>query len=156
MMPSSKHSNSHVLSPQTRFVPDFAKFARKETHVPFDGHFTRALLAPRACLAMEGHTDFHGNPEGSQATFEATRVIYNWMGVPERLGIHYHDGLYPYPGHPGGSDHPMNLNDFTVVADFADFILRGRAPQNGTSEFQMMPFNLTVGSYRTWDAPVAP
>jgi hypothetical protein len=139
------------------FVPEFKKFERKEICVPFDGHFHRALLAPRACMAMEGATDWHINPEGSQATFEATSVVYEWMGVRDQIGIHYHTGEYPDPSLPWNrSDHPMSLNDFTVVADFVDYSLHGRVPQNGTSEFEVLPFNISVETYRLWAAPTAP
>ena len=72
---------------------------------------------------MEGRTDWHGNPEGSQATYEAAKVVYEWLGVAERVGIHYHTGVYPDPSAPGGgSDHPMSLEDFSIVADFADYV----------------------------------
>jgi hypothetical protein len=105
---------------------------------------------------FQGQTDWHGNPEGSQATFEAAQIVYDWMGAAEKAGIHYHTGQYPDPSVPSGkNDHPMNLRDFGVVADFADYVLHGRKPKNGTAQFKMLPFNLSASTYRTWDAPAA-
>ena len=137
------------------FADAFAQFAGKDTSTPWDQHFVRALVAPRAQLGMEGHTNYNENPEGSQATYEATKVVYEWMGKVDQIAIHYHDGKYPYPGEPGGDDHAMSLPDFRFVADFADYILRGVVPANGTKAFsntQPWP-NVSTSSYRTWGAP---
>jgi hypothetical protein len=137
------------------FSDEFAQFADKDTSTPWDQHFVRSLVAPRAQLGMEGHTNYNENPEGSQATYEATKVVYEWMGKADQIAIHYHDGKYPYPGEPGGDDHAMSLPDFRFVADFADYILRGVIPANGTKEFSnTQPWsNVNASSYRSWVAP---
>ena len=49
-----------------------------EPHAPWDQHWQRMLVAPRAQMSMEGVNNTHENPVGSQATYTAARTIYDW------------------------------------------------------------------------------
>ena len=49
-----------------------------EPHAPWDQHWQRMLVAPRAQLSLEGVNNTHENPVGSQATYTAARSIYDW------------------------------------------------------------------------------
>ena len=50
-----------------------------------------------------------GEPRRHRASFLATEPIYDFLGVPERNGIFFHEG---------GHDHTEE--DISVLADFAD------------------------------------
>ncbi len=76
--------------------PEFGKFARRESLLPFDQHFVMSLVAPRPLLRVEGIGDIWANPEGTSCAFLATEPIYEFLGAPDRNGIHYR---------PGGHEH---------------------------------------------------
>ena len=61
------------------FGARFADFGDgNEPHAPWDQHWQRMLVAPRAQLSLEGVNNTHENPVGSQATYTAARTIYDW------------------------------------------------------------------------------
>ncbi len=91
------------------FAPDFAAFVGHTDRLPFDQHTLKALVAPRALLTTEGTGDLWANPAGTQQTYIAAREVYEFLGVPERIGIHYR---------PGGHEH--NSEDWNALLDFAD------------------------------------
>jgi len=132
----------------TWFAPQFAELGSPkpwghpaEESAPWDQHLQRALIAPRAALDFNGKTNYHENPEGSQSTFEAARKVYEWMGVPERQGIHYHE-----------SAHPSVDADFVAVGDFAEWVFFGVQSGNMT-EFSMKPYDLP--QRWDWEAPTS-
>ena len=45
------------------------------------------LVAPRAHMGLEGLTNEHENPIGSQATYLAAKTIYEWFKVCALLGL---------------------------------------------------------------------
>lgn len=93
------------------FHPNLIPFGDRETRLPFDLHFIKAAIAPRAWFNANGLTD-KLNAEGSMVTWRAARVVYHWMGVKEKCAQWYRDG-----GHDQGTE------DWKALADFADFIL---------------------------------
>jgi hypothetical protein len=120
----------------------YGNFSEHEFRAPWDQHWPMMLVAPRAQIGFNGLANQHENPRGSQATYTATRVIYDWMGVPDRLGIHFHTG-----------PHPVEDEDWPVVADFADFIQFDKKPANAsqfTGEAYAIPkqFNWAAPSGR--------
>jgi hypothetical protein len=117
----------------------YGNFSMRERHAPWDEHWQMALVAPRAQIGFNGLANQHENPVGSQAAYTAAREVYAWLGVPERLGIHFHAGA-----------HPMEAADWPVVADFADFVLAGKAPANAT-EFTAEAYALP--KQFIWSAP---
>ena len=106
---------------------DAATDALGGSGAPWDQHFQRALVAPRAQFGVEGLGNEHENPVGSQATYLAAKEVYDWLGAGERIGSMWHR-----------CGHPMNDNttrcdgsgehDWRTVADFAQFIFDGKRP----------------------------
>ena len=71
---------------------DFETWTGREHELPFDQHFLMGLVAPRPLLRTEGTTDEWANPEGTCISFLATEPIYNFLDVPKRNGIYFHEG----------------------------------------------------------------
>ena len=65
----------------------YAQFASHEGRAPWDQHWQRMLVAPRAHMGLEGLTNEHENPIGSQATYLAAKTIYEWFKVCALLGL---------------------------------------------------------------------
>ncbi|MEX2715290.1 MAG: hypothetical protein Q6353_019995 [Candidatus Sigynarchaeum springense] len=108
------------------FKEDFGRFAWNEAQLPFDQHFLRALVAPRLMLSTDALDDFWANPVGTQAIYDASMPVFDFLNASARNGIHYRDG-----------GHDQTLADFGVLLDFADTMLRGIIrPTN----FYMRPF----------------
>ena len=104
------------------------------------------MVAPRAQLGVEGLLNGHENPEGSQATYTAAKIMYSWLGVPDKLGTFFHPGAHPMNDLP-------DEHDWKVVADFADMVQFGKMPSNRTL------FNTTaypVQQPYSWQAPTTP
>ncbi len=111
---------------QEWFHKDFRSYAGKETHLPFDQHFMRALTAPRPVLSTDGMEDIWANPVGTQLNFLAAQGVYDFLGVPDRNAMHFR---------PGGHDHTDI--DYRALLDFADWQLFGRKPEE---KFNQLPF----------------
>ena len=97
------------------FGPDFKKHVGREARLPFDQHFLKALVAPRALLTTEALGDLWANPAGTWQTHLAAREVFRFLGAEDRIGIWYREG-----------DHDHGLEDWRVFLDFADSRLRGR------------------------------
>ena len=106
------------------FHPNLIPFGDQETRLPFDLHFIKASVAPRAWFNANGLTD-KLNVEGSMVSWRAAREVYDWLGVKERCAQWYRDG-----GHDQGSQ------DWTALADFADFIFFEKALPNAKTFYQ--------------------
>jgi len=89
--------------------PNFENWAGREEELPFDQHFLMGLVAPRPLLRTEGTTDEWANPEGTCISFLATEPIYQFLKVPERNSIYFHEG---------GHDHTEE--DAAALITFAD------------------------------------
>ncbi len=75
--------------------------------VPFDTHFAKALIAPRALFNTHARHDFWANPYGTQLTYLAAQPVFELYGVPENNGIHWRDG-----GHAQGEEDWLALFDY--------------------------------------------
>ncbi|MBX7255502.1 MAG: hypothetical protein K1Y02_03985 [Candidatus Hydrogenedentes bacterium] len=91
------------------FQKDFGRFAGNETRLPFDQHFLRALVAPRAVLCTEARGDTWANPDGNKAAFEAAQPVFDFLGVPKHNAMHIREG-----------EHDQLAEDFRALLDFAD------------------------------------
>ncbi len=105
------------------FGPAFGTFAEREAELPFDQHFLRALVAPRAQLNTNGYDDLWANPAGAWQTHMATQEVYGFLGVEDRIGQVYR---------PGGHDH--SLADWRVFLDFAQWQLCGVSPERSFAD----------------------
>lgn len=110
----SKNSETLALITNTLrfyswFQKDFGRFAGNETRLPFDQHFLRALVAPRAVLCTEARGDTWANPDGNKAAFEAAQPVFDFLGVPKHNAMHIREG-----------EHGQLAEDFRALLDFAD------------------------------------
>ncbi len=87
----------------------FMTFASKETKLPFDAHFAKALIAPRALVNPHALSDYWANPYGTQLTHQAAKIVFDWLGAGDRIATHWR---------PGG--HAQGLEDWRALLDFAD------------------------------------
>jgi hypothetical protein len=99
------------------YGPGLRAYTGREAELPFDQHFLKALVAPRALLTTEALGDLWANPTGTWLTHIAAREAYRFLDAGERLGILYR---------AGGHDH--GLADWTAFLDFADGQFRGILP----------------------------
>lgn len=120
------------------FGPNFKQFIGQVEKLPFDQHEVRALIAPRALLSTDGLGDIWANGPGTQASYLAAKEVYTFLGVPDRIGIHYREG-----------GHDQKMEDFVALLDFADHVLRGKPP---AQDFAKLPFPEEARAY-AWSAP---
>lgn len=107
------------------FHADFGRFADNEGELPFDQHFLRALVAPRAVLSTDAYGDLWANPEGTQRAWAAAQPVFDFLGVPDGNLLHVREG-----------GHDQLAPDFAVLLDVANAIFRGVA----TPETLRRPF----------------
>ena len=120
------------------FQPHFADFVGHVGQMPFDQHFLKALVAPRALLTTEALGDLWANPLGSEVTYLAAKEVYKFLRAADRIAIHYRAGK-----------HEQNAGDWNVLLDFADLQFFGKA---GGTKFNQLPFPEVPGAF-TWKAP---
>lgn len=115
-----QQAGSETLADITQNFPHWfggglAAFAGREHDLPFDQHFLKALVAPRALLTTEALGDHWSNPEGSWHTHCAARRVYQFLGARQALAISFRQG---------GHDH--GLADWMVFLDYCDTVFAGR------------------------------
>lgn len=76
------------------FGPRIWDFCGREGELPFDQHFLKALIAPRALLCTEAREDLWANPEGSRLSSEAARPVFELLGAGDRLFYHLREGKH--------------------------------------------------------------
>ncbi len=108
------------------FSRRFQTWIDNERALPFDQHFVKALVAPRALLSTEALGDLWANPSGTFQTHLAAREVYRLLGHEARIGIWYRAG-----------GHAQGLEDWRALLDFADWHLLGKAP---VRRFDIDPF----------------
>ena len=96
------------------FHPRLAKFAGKEDLLPFDQHFLRALLAPRALLSIDGLEDQWANPKGTDAMYRAAQPVFALLGAEAMNAAFFR---------PGG--HDTTMEDWDVLLEFAEHVFKG-------------------------------
>ena len=110
--------------------------------MPFDQHCLKALVAPRALLSIEALDDLHANPSGTWQTYAAAREVYKFLGHPDKIGIYFRYGI-----------HEQNLDDWTVLLDFADQLFFDKTPRT-PRDWNDDPFKNAKAF--TWTAPENP
>ena len=91
------------------FHPRYFQFADNEDRLPFDAHFAKALIAPRALVNCHSRQDYWANPYGTELTHRAAAVVFEWLGAGDRIALHWRDG-----------GHDQNQEDWAALLDFAD------------------------------------
>jgi hypothetical protein len=120
------------------FHPRFKSFAGKETRLPFDQHFLKALVAPRALLSTDALGDLWANPLGTQQTYLAAQPVFDFLGAGDRNGLHFREG-----------GHAQNEEDWRALVDFADKVFFGKDVKR---RFDILPFPEASKPFR-WKAP---
>jgi hypothetical protein len=114
------------------FHPRFRDFADKETKLPFDQHFLKALVAPRALISVDALGDLWANPYGTQQSHRGAMPVFEFLGAEHKLGIHFRTG-----------GHAQSQDDWRTLVDFADKVFFGKTPDSG-KRFDKLPFPLQV------------
>ena len=95
------------------FGPDLKRYAGREDELPFDQHFLKALIAPRALLTTEALGDLWANPAGTWLTHLAARRAYELLGADDQIATAYRQG-----------GHEHSLADWAVLLDYCDAVFR--------------------------------
>ncbi len=109
------------------FKSDFGKYGNNEKSLPLDQHFLRVLVAPRLIISTDGLDDDWANPLGTQAIYEASQPVFDFLGVTKNNAIHYREG-----------GHGFTEKDFAALLGFADKMLLGK---ESTIDFYMTPYD---------------
>jgi hypothetical protein len=120
------------------FHPRLRTFAGKIDRLPFDQHFLKALVAPRALLSTDALGDRWANPLGTQITYQAAQEVFDFLGVPEKNGLHFREG-----------GHDQKAEDWRALIDFADEQFFGKETDR---DFKKVPFPEAPKAF-TWRAP---
>ncbi|MEM9658481.1 MAG: SUMF1/EgtB/PvdO family nonheme iron enzyme, partial [Planctomycetota bacterium] len=103
------------------------EFAEREHRLPFDQHFLKAMVAPRALLCTESLDDAFANPLGSQLTSMAANEVYDLLRADRRKnGLHFRRG-----------EHDSTTADWQALLDFAEWHFFGREPSDPTRFWQV-------------------
>ena len=102
------------------FGPRLQEFVGREDDLPFDQHFFKALVAPRALLTTEALDDLWANPSGTWQTHLAAREVYRFLGAEDRIGIWFREG-----------EHKHSAEDWRAFLDFMDWQFCGGPRPSG-------------------------
>ena len=99
----------------------------------------KALIAPRALLETQALDDEWANPKGAQATYQAAKVVFDYLGAGDKIGIAYRPGK-----------HAQLLWDWQTLLHFADFqFFHKRSEQS----FHELPYPDDSKRVFSWTAP---
>ncbi len=94
-------------------APEAAQLRQVDSALPFDQHFLKALIAPRALLCTEALQDGWANPQGSWLTHLAAQPVFELCSAARHNAIAFRDG-----------EHAHTLVDWLALLDFADAVFR--------------------------------
>lgn len=100
------------------FHPRLRWFNGKENRLPFDQHFLKALVAPRALICTEAEQDLWANPLGSRITTEQAQKVFDFLGADTKNAFHIRKGT-----------HDLTPTDWRTILDFADQQFYGIHPK---------------------------
>jgi DUF1680 family protein len=112
------------------FAGRFRDFAGRESRLPFDQHFLKALVAPRVLLTTDALGDLWANPYGTQVTQTAAKEVFDFLGAGDKIGMHFREG-----------GHSQNEEDFRALVDFAEKVFYGREVEREFVPAFTMPNN---------------
>jgi hypothetical protein len=122
------------------FHPRLAGFVGREAHLPFDQHFLRALVAPRAVISIDALGDRWANPLGTCAAHAGSQSVFDWLGAGDKNGIHFRQG-----------GHAQSEEDWRALVDFADLVFFDKEPASGR-KFDTCPFPDEPKAF-SWNSP---
>ena len=94
------------------------EFIDREDRLPFDAHTAKALIAPRGLINPHARQDSWANPHGTELTYRAADMVFEWLGAKGKQGIHWRDGK-----------HAQNEEDWLALFDFADLQFFNKKPK---------------------------
>ncbi|KAF2183988.1 carbohydrate esterase family 15 protein [Zopfia rhizophila CBS 207.26] len=94
-----------------------SQFVGKSTQLPYDAHTIVAAIAPRAVVIDQAQGDQFTDSKGTAiVTYPAAKVVYNWLGVGDQLGMSIHSG-----GH-------CDMSGYAAVLPFVEAAFKGSKP----------------------------
>ncbi|MBN2377298.1 MAG: hypothetical protein JXD22_12920 [Sedimentisphaerales bacterium] len=120
------------------FHPRFRDFVNQETKLPFDQHFLKALVAPRALISIDALGDLWANPLGTQQTYLAAQPVFDFLNAGNKNAIHFRQG-----------GHDQNEEDWHTLVDFADMVFFGKKVKR---KFDQLPFPDAQNPF-SWSTP---
>ena len=96
----------HIGRNERWFHPRYFQFAHHEDRLPFDAHFAKALIAPRALVNCHARQDYWANPYGTELTHRAAEIVFKWLGAGNRIALHWREGK-----------HAQNEEDWAALLD---------------------------------------
>jgi dienelactone hydrolase len=120
------------------YGPKFGEYIGRENELPFDQHFLKALIAPRAYLSTEGLGDLWSNPSGTWQSHQAAREAYKFLDAESQIGIWYREG-----------EHDHGASDWHAFLEFMDWRFGGKEPD---CQFEQNPYPEMPKAY-TWSSP---
>ena len=120
------------------FQPRLRDFIDKEDRLPFDQHFLKALVAPRALLSLDGLGDQWANPEGTKETYLAAMPVFAFLGAGDKNLCWFREG-----------GHDLVEEDWRALLDAADFAFFGKPLPAG---FNAVPAG-AASTHFSWSAP---
>ena len=108
---NGKQGRSETLADLYRVFPFWVgegmqAYTDKENELPFDCHFTKAMIAPRTLFIAEAAGDLWTNPWGSYQTTMAAKEAFKFLGVEDNLLWYFRDGVH----HHAVEDLEMTVN----------------------------------------------
>ncbi len=100
----------HWFHPRLRF------FAGREHKLPVDQNSLMALVAPRGLLMYSAFSEAQGAPWGFEQAYRSVRRVYEFLGHPEKVGLHLRPG-----------EHPTTAGDVERFLDFFDSVFGRKA-----------------------------
>lgn len=120
------------------WTAEYFKLAGQESKLPYDAHFGKAIIAPRAFFNAHALQDYWANPFGTFLTHEAAKKVYEWMGVENNIKMHWRTG-----------GHAQGIADWLALLDFSDQYFYNKRVE---SDFDINPYP-TIKVPVFWDAP---
>jgi hypothetical protein len=115
-----------------------SQFVGKSSQLPYDAHTIVAAIAPRAVILSQNSGDQFTDSKGTASvTFPAAKVVYNWLGAGEKLGMSI----------PGGGH--CDMNGFADVLPFVQKVLQGKSTDRNYDDlknWKAMPETYPWGS----------
>lgn len=88
---------------------------KDEALLPFDLHFLRALIAPRAVISLDGLGDTWSNPFGTQITWRAAQEVFDFLQAPHHNALFFREG-----------GHEFSVEDWRALTGFCGAVFSGR------------------------------
>ncbi|KAK2807435.1 hypothetical protein FQN51_003262 [Onygenales sp. PD_10] len=115
-------------------------FVGQAEKLPFDAHTIAAAIAPRTLIPDEGQGDPFVNAQGTATVvYPAARLVYDWLGVGEQIGIGIRSG-----GH-------CDMAGFQNILPYVLKVFKGTEPSRDYND--LAPWSAMTEAY-PWAADI--